>query len=435
MNYKIIHGVLLLPSPDGYTTEKKTIYIEGNRISRITDPMEDASFSVDAPSKEKSFETIDASGKLIIPGLINMHTHVYMTIMRNYADDLPFDKWLFQKVMPVEDHLPRECAYWGSLLGLIEMIQTGTSCFVDMHMYHEQSPKAASTAGLRAYIGRGLVGEDLYDDGRRFREAIEEKEKYANDLLSFVLSPHAVYTCSRKLLSQVTVEAQKHGMLKQIHLSESKNEVENCLKENGITPVELLQQIGFLDQETILAHCVHLRGDDIGILARTGASVVTNPASNCKLGNGFAPIGQIRQAGINICLGTDGAASNNSLNLFREMGLLTMIHKGISEDPTMAPAPFIIDSVTRNAAAALGREGELGVIAENALADLVFLDMNSVSLFPANNPLSALCYSANGSEVDSLMVNGRFLMRKREMLTIDTERVYYEVGKIIDSQL
>ena len=428
MNYKITNGLLLLRDSEGYKTEKKDLYIKDGRIAAVGE----------LPEKQDAsgYETVDASDRLVMPGLINMHTHAYMTVMRNYADDVDFGEWLFNRVMPVEDRLPQEAAYWTTMLGLIEMIRTGTTCFVDMHMYPGQSPKAVRDAGMRAYIGRGLVGEDLYEDGfSRFSQALAEKEAYESDRIRFILSPHAIYSASPKLYAQVSEEAAKRGMLKQTHLSESETEISDALKKYGKTPVRVLVENGFIDENTILAHCVQMRENDMELLAAAGAHIVTNPASNAKLGNGFAPVEKLRETGVNICLGTDGASSNNTLNMFREMGLLTMIHKGIGHSSVSAPSAFVLDTATVNAARALHRENELGVIREGAEADLAFLDLNSISLFPPNNVVSSLCYSANGSEVDSLMIAGRFLMKNRKLTTIDEETVYAEVREIVERYL
>ena len=424
MNYKITNGKILLEEGDHFSVKDADLYIRDRRIS--FEPF----------GEDETFETVDAAKHLIMPGLINMHTHAYMTIMRNYADDVDFSQWLFHGVMPVEDRLPAEAAYWTSLLAFNEMIRTGTTCFVDMHMYHRQSPLAAKEAGMRAYIGRGLVGDDLFEEGNlRFKEALEEKAEFESDRLKFVLSPHAIYTCSEKLLMQIAEQSRELSMLKQIHLSESETEIRDCLEKHGKTPVRLLADLGFLDDRTILAHCVQMRGGDLDTIRESGATVVTNPASNAKLGNGFAPVSEMLEKGINLCIGTDGTASNNTLNMFREMGLLSLIHKGICRDSTALPAVTVLRAATSNAARALHREGELGVIREGACADLIFPDLQTASLFPPNNIVSSLIYSASGSEVDSVMIDGRFVMRGREMLTIDTEKVYYEVEKAAEKVL
>ena len=426
MNYKISNGKLLLFDGQDFSIAEKELYVRDGHLSFL-------------PFKEdEDFEKFDARCRLVMPGLINMHTHAYMTLMRNYADDVPFGEWLFNRVMPVEDNLPDEAAYWASLLGFAEMISTGTTCFMDMHMYCTQSPRAASDAGIRAYIGRGLVGEDLYtDEGgiRRFREAMREKQEYESSQIRFVLSPHAIYSCSPEFYRQVAEESKKLNMLKQTHLSESISEVQNCIEKYGKTPVQVLYETGFLDENTVLAHCVQMQGDDLDLILKSGASIVTNPASNAKLGNGFAPAAQAQKRGINLCLGTDGTASNNTLNMFREMGLLSLIHKGISSDPTAMPASAVLSAATVNSAKALNKNGELGCISEGAAADLIFLDLKALSLFPNNNIISSLVYSANGSEVDSVMIDGKFVMRKKELLTIDLERVYFEVQKAVDRYL
>ena len=424
MNYKITGGQVMTYENGVLAIEKRDIYVVGDTIRFTADETKD------------NFEVIDAGSCLVMPGLINMHTHAYMTIMRNYADDVDFDEWLFKRVMPVEDTLPKEGAYWTNLLAMMEMLRTGTTCFVDMHMFHEQSCRAASEAGVRGYIGRGLVGEDLYSDGwSRFSQAIEEKEKYEGDLLKFILSPHAIYSCGTKLLTQVVEESEKRGMLRQTHLSEGMNEVDNCRKQHGKTPVAYLNDLGFLSDHTILAHCVQMQDDDIDIIARSGSTVVTNPASNAKLGNGFAPVCDFANAGINVAIGTDGTCSNNTLNMFREMGLVSLIHKGVQRSSTAAPADEVVRMATVNAARALRRSGELGEISDGAKADLVFVDLTEPSMFPANNIMSSLCYSANGSEVKSVMIGGKFVMRNREFATIDAERVRYEVQKMVDAYL
>ena len=430
MNYKIT-GAYVLTLKDGvFSAEQSDLYVMGNRVYRQISARQEA---------DTVWEAVDARNRLILPGLTNMHTHSYMTVMRNYADDVAFDEWLFQRCMPVEDSLPQEAAYWTSLLGCMEMVRTGTTNFADMHMFRGQVCRAVRDIGMRGVIGRGLVGEDLYTDGlSRFQDTLAEQEEFeasCGGRLQFALAPHAIYSCSVKLLEQVADEAAKRGMLKHIHLSESVNELEQALEKYGKTPVALLRDIGFLDAHTLLAHCVQMQGDDISIIAESGATIVTNPASNAKLGNGFAPVWDFLDQGINVTLGTDGAASNNTLNLFREMGLLSLIHKGIHRDPEVLSSNTILHMVTDNAWKILGTEEKMGVLTDGSLADLIFLDLNALSLFPANNMVSALCYSANGSEVTSVMVDGTFIMRNREFANIDEEQVRFEVNKVKEQYL
>ena len=426
MNIKIVNGKLLVYKNKEFCVVDDCLYVKDNEILQIGGCVDN----------EADYMVFDAKDKLVMPGLINMHTHAYMTFLRNYADDVDFDEWLFKRVMPVEDNMPLEAAYWSSLLGYMEMILSGTTSYVDMHMYLRQAPKASKEIGIRSFIGRGLVGTDLYTDGySRFNDSLIELEEYGSDMINIVLSPHAIYTASPKLYEQVAEECKNRKLLKQTHLSETVGEVENCIKEHGKTPVELLRDCGFLDKETILAHCVEMRGDDIAILKESGATIVTNPASNCKLGNGFAPLGAFTEAGLNLALGTDGTASNNTLNMFREMGIVSLIHKGIQKSPTALPARQVLEMATVNAAKGLGMENKLGVIKEGAKADLIFLDLNEISLFPNNDIITSLCYSANGSEVKDVMINGEFVLKNREFLNIDKDKVLAEMRKIVADNL
>ena len=422
MDKKIINGYVAEYENGRLTASQKDIYVIDGKIS----------FTANGDG----YEIIDAKDRLIMPGLINMHTHAYMSLFRNYADDVSFEEWLFKRIMPVEDVIETEDAYWMNMLGMIEMIETGTTCFSDMHMFEGQSCRAALDSGMRAFIGRGLVGTDLYGDGaERLAQTMREKEKYECDTIKFILSPHAIYSCSEKLMSQVAELAAKEGLLKQTHLSEGVKEVEDCYAQFGISPVELIDRAGFLDDKCILAHCVQMSESDIELIKSRGATVVTNPASNAKLGNGIAPIKAFRESGVNICIGTDGTSSNNTLNMFREMSLLSLMHKGVNRDCTFLSANDVLAMSTVNAAKALGMEGKLGIISDGACADLIFIDLTASSLFPNNDLITALCYSANGSEVASVMVNGKMLMKDRELLTIDRSRVISEVSKLVRKYL
>ena len=430
MNVKFSGGKLLLWRENRFTVEEKDLYVRGGVITAVTDPGAGAASVPGAGAAEAlcgSVTEVDASHHLIMPGLINMHTHAYMTILRNFADDVDFGEWLFGRISPVEDRITPEDAYTANLLAFAEMILSGTTTYVDMHMFRGKSPAAAEQAGMRAWIGRGLVGEDLYTDGlSRFEEALAEQAEYESDRIHFTLAPHAIYTCSPRLYAQVAEEAGKRGLLTQTHLSESRTEVSDCLKKYGKTPVEIMRDTGFLDGGAVLAHCVHMQPWDTEILRDTGSTVVTNPASNAKLGNGFAPVSEFLSSGVNLCLGTDGTASNNTLNLFREMGLLSLIHKGITEDPTALSAQQVLSAVTVNAAKALGQEGKLGILQEGAAADLILLDLHRPNLYPDNDIVSSLVYSANGSEITDVMIDGRFVLRNRVLTTIDLEKVFYD---------
>ena len=421
--YKIKGGTILLEKGAFLVPAETDIFVSDGKIEAVGDVRD-----------ETGYEVLDAKGLFVIPGLVNMHTHAYMSFMRGCADDLPFDEWLFRRVMPIEDKMTGEDAYWSTLFGCMEMISTGTTTLTDMHMFKGDVPRAVRDAGMRAFIGRGLVGEDLEKDGAsRFREAMEEMTEYKSDTIDFLLAPHSVYTCSERMLRQIDEKAKELSLRKEIHLAESLKEYDDCMKAHGKTPVRYLADLGFLDEKTILAHCVMLEKEDYSLLKSSCAHVVTNPASNAKLGNGAADFEMLYGQGVRICLGTDGAASNNTQNLFREMNFLSLLHKARNCSPTAASAQAVLRLATANAAEALGKK--IGRIEAGCLADLVFLDKNAISLMPANDLASALVYSANGSEVDSVMINGAFVFRKKEFTTIDRDRVLYEVARIAKKYL
>jgi 5-methylthioadenosine/S-adenosylhomocysteine deaminase len=378
-------------------------------------------------------KVIDASGKLVIPGLINSHTHAYMSAFRNYADDLPFDKWLFGKIMPAEDAMKPEEAYWCNLLSCLEMIKTGTTCFADMHMFKHQSVRAASESGLRAVISRGLAGQDSGDPAvkTRLAEAFEEMDAAAgNSRISFMLGPHAIYSCGEELLKELPSMAAEKKLALHIHLSESQNEYDTSMEKHGCSPAAYLDSLGFFRVPVLAAHCVYITDEDMDILAEKGVSVVTNPVSNMKLGNGFAPVTKMLKKGINLCVGTDSAASNNALNMFRELSILSYIHKGLNKNSLDLTADRTLRCCILGGAKALGLADKIGSIEAGKRADLVLIDLNRAWLQPVNNPVFSLIYSANGSEVDTVIVDGEVVMENGRVNTLDEEKIIYEANKI-----
>ena len=417
-----IKNVHLLDSPEN---ERTDIYITGDHISGIG--KEPRGFSKD--------EVIDGSGRTAMPGLINCHTHAYMSLMRNYADDVPFAEWLFERITPIEDSLSSEDAYWGNMLSIMEMIRTGTTSFVDMQMFPRMCVKACADSGMRALITRGLVGEGPGDEGgiRRLREAFDEMEygKASGANVEFALGPHAIYTCGAAYLRHVTELAREKGMKLNIHLAETEKEYRDCLEEHGCTPVEYLERLGMFKSHILLAHCVRLSDHDFELLANPNVFVVTNPASNMKLANGFAQVAKMLECGIQVALGTDSAASNNALNMFREMNLLTMTQKGAREDALVLSAEETLKIATRNGALAMDRE-DLGTLKTGSTADLILIDEKSPNLMPRYNMKAALAYSASGYEVSDVLIGGRIVLRDRNFITIDEEQVYYQVSQIAD---
>lgn len=399
------------------------IYIEGTRITAMG-------------KKPEGFleeKVIDGKDRLAIPGLVNCHTHSYMSFMRNVADDLSFMDWLFGSIDPIEQQMTDEDTYWGACLAIIEMMKSGTTCFNDMQMNIHQTTRAVKESGMRAVISRGLIGSGNDEAGQmRLRQAYEERDAAADcERLSFMLAPHAPYTCDEDFMRIVSEEAKKNHMGIHVHLSESESEIAQIKEKYGCSPIEMADRNGLFDVPTIAAHCVQITESDMEILKEKNVSVVTNPASNMKLGNGFAPVPEMLEKGINVCIGTDGAASNNSLNLFHEMSLLALIHKGVKRTPQCISAKENIRIATINGAKALGLEKEIGSLEVGKKADIAILNLNSPSLTPRNNLIAGLSYSANGSEVETVIIDGKITMENRKILTMDEDLVYKKINEII----
>ncbi len=422
----LIKNVLtVLKNGDGFVTRKVSIRIKDDVID----------FVGTADGDEKCDIVIDGKNRLAIPGLVNAHTHSYMTLFRNSADDVPFNEWLFNRILPMEDKLKEGDSYWSTLLGISEMIRSGTTSFLDMYIFPYETARAVTDSGIRAVISRGLVGETADDEGglRRIGEAKSDFFHYkdtADGRLTFRLAPHAPYTCSPEFLTTVIDTAKEMGVGIHTHLSESISEVGNIRRQYGMTPIALMEKTGLFTLDTAAAHCVHLDEEDFSILRENKVSVLTNPASNMKLGNGFAPVPRFLSEGINVAIGTDSAASNNSLNLFREINNLALIHKGANGDAVSVSATEAFRAATEGGAKALSIDA--GEIKEGKKADIVLLDMMCPQMNPPTDIISSLSYSANGSEVRTVIINGKIVFDGGEIKTFDEERVIFETNRIFD---
>lgn len=422
----LIKNVLaLLRENDVFQIKKCSIRIKNDIIDFIGDVSDD----------EKCDIMINGKNRLAIPGLVNAHTHSYMTLFRNSADDVPFNEWLFDRILPMEDKLSEGDSYWSTLLGICEMLRSGTTSFLDMYIFPYETARAVTDSGIRAVISRGLVGETADDEGglRRINEAKSDFLNYRNTAdgrLTFRLAPHAPYTCSPAFLGTVIETAKEMGVGIHTHLSESVSEVENIRKQYGMTPIALMEKTGLFTLKTAAAHCVHLDEEDFSILKENGVSVLTNPASNMKLGNSFAPVPRMLKEGINVALGTDSAASNNSLNLFREINNLALIHKGVNGDAVSVSASEAVYAATLGGAKAL--DIDAGEISVGKKADIVLLDMMCPQMNPPTDIVSSLAYSATGSEVRTVLVNGKIVFDGGEIKTVDEERVIFETNRIFD---
>lgn len=420
----LIQGAKALLYKDNlFVVEDTDIYISGKTISGVGN----------APADFTADKIINGKEKLVIPGLINAHTHSYMSVFRNVADDMAFDDWLFGHILPMEDRLTGEDMYWGTLLGCMEMIRTGTTCFVDMNIDIAAIKKATDEAGIRAVLSRGLVGEGNDEGGqRRLSENLDAYFNNENEKVTFMLGPHAPYSCDVDYLKIVMQAAEKHNLGLHIHLSESAKEVADVQAQHGCTPIALMDKIGLFNYPTIAAHCVYATEADMEIMAEKGVSVATNPKSNLKLANGVAPLLKMQEKGVNITIGTDGAASNNTLNLFGDMNYAALLHKGVNQNPLAIGTQDVLRYVTVNAAKAVGLGEQIGQIREGMRADLVLMNLNEPQFRPYNNIASSLVYAANGSEAETVIVNGDILMENREMKTLDAEKIYYHCEKLME---
>ena len=408
---------------DGQVDEGKNILIDGKRIAGFPETADGVPYD----------EIIDGKGMLALPGLVNTHTHVAMTLFRSYADDLALMDWLQNMIWPAEAHLDDDIVYWGSMLAFAEMIRGGTTAFCDMYMFMDSCAQAAEAAGIRGNIARGLAG--VTPNGMKaLEENVELYRKWNNGAdgrIRVMLGPHAPYTCPPDYLKKVRDTAEQYGIPIHIHLSETKGEVDTCREKFGITPIALMNQIGLFDVPTLAAHCVHVTEDDIAIMAEKQVRVAHNPGSNLKLASGIAPVPAMRKAGVVVGLGTDGASSNNKLDMFAEMRLAALIHKAASLDPFAIKAEEALQMGTKDGAMCLGYD-DLGELKEGYLADLILVDRSGWHWKPRFNSISLAIYAGNSMDVDTVMVNGKVLMRHKELLTIDTEKLDYEVQRVTD---
>ncbi len=372
-------------------------------------------------------KTLDVSGCVVMPGLVNSHTHGAMTLFRGLADDLPLMEWLNEHIFPAEAKLTEEWVYWGSLLACAEMILSGTTTFCDMYLFAHKVAEAAKAAGIRA-----VVGEVLYDfpspnygpveNGLRFTESLIEA--YAGDpLVRIAVEPHALYTCSPDLLARCHELATKHRVPLIVHLSENEPEVRQVVDRYGARPVQHLERLGILGPHLVADHCVVLDERDMELLASRHVHVVHNPESNMKLASGVAPVPRLLDLGVNVALGTDGCASNNDLDLFTEMDTCAKLHKVATLDPTVTPARSVLEMATRNGARALGLGSRIGVLSPGGFADVIVLDFDQVHLTPLYRPVSHLVYAARGADVRHNVIHGRLVMENRQILTFDVNEV------------
>jgi Cytosine deaminase and related metal-dependent hydrolases len=416
----IKNAYVLTMDPERGDLKNETVVIEDGKITEI------------GKKTDESAETvIDAKQSVVMPGLVNTHTHAAMTLFRGYADDLQLADWLEGHIWPAEAKLTAEDVYKGSLLACLEMIKSGTTSFADMYFYMDETAKAVEESGLRASLCHGLIelwneekGETDLKEGKRFVRAWQGA---ADGRIKTMYGPHAPNTCSEEFLVKVREEANKDGAGIHIHLLETEAELLAMKERYGKCSVHLLEDIGFFGPDVLAAHCVWLSDGDIEILGKRGVNVSHNAISNMKLASGIAPVHKMLEKGVNVSLGTDGCASNNNLDLFEEMKMAALLHKVNTFNPIALPAQQVLQMGTVNGAKALGTE--TGMLKAGMKADLIMVDMKKPHLTPCFDVPSHLVYSARGSDVRTTIVNGKVLMDDYKVLVLDEQKVMEEAQK------
>jgi 5-methylthioadenosine/S-adenosylhomocysteine deaminase len=424
----IFGGTILVMDQENTVLRDAAIAVDGDTIAAVS------SIS-DVKSRFKGCEEINAGNSIIMPGLINGHTHAAMTCFRGIADDLELMEWLNHYIFPAEaKNVNPELAYWGSLLGCAEMIRSGTTTFCDMYIFEDETARAAKEAGMRC-----LVGEVLFDfpspnfktpaEGLDYTRKLLEKWD-GDSLVNIVVEPHSLYTCSPSLLKDAKALADEFNAPYATHLLENKNEAKQLSEKYGKPAIAFLEDAGLLSERFTAFHCVVMNEQEIDIFASHGCRAVHTPESNMKLASGIAPVSLMRKKGIPVGLGTDGCASNNDLDMLREMDTAAKLAKVAALDPTALPALDVVRMATCEGARALGMETKIGSLEPGKKADIIIIGADEPHLTPMYNEYSQLVYSANGADVDTVLINGRIVMKDRKLLTIDEQAIIAQVNQI-----
>lgn len=415
----LIKNINVIPMyEEGLVLENVNIYIKDGKIFEIS-------------NKEYEAEkVIDGTGKLAIPGLINTHTHMGMSLFRNYGNDLALYDWLTQAIFPLEAKLTSDDIYYGSMLNMVEMIKSGCTRFVDMYMYEDRVAQAAQEVGMGAVIATGFVdGNDIGEASELVREAAKKYEN--SSLIDVAVAPHAIYTVSRNNLEKLTDLSHSLDTLMHIHVSETEKEVFDSINEYKMSPVKYLNDIGLFDRPTIAAHCVHVDDEDMKIFKEKDITVAHNASSNLKLASGFAPVAKMNEMDINVTIGTDGSASNNNINMIEEIHLASLLAKGVSKDPKALDAYTSLKLATVNGAKAI-RRVDLGKISEGYAADIAIYDLDGIHMTPVNDLISSVAYSLQGSDCSTVIIDGKIVMEDRKVLNINEEDLKREVRERAD---
>lgn len=399
--------------------EGADIFIEGNLIKKIGNNLQ-----------IKASEVIDGNFLLMTPGFVNGHTHLGMSYFRNYADDLKLMDWLENEIWPIENKLTADDIYWSSLLSICENIKSGVTNFCDMYYEMDRVCDATIISGIRGTLTRGLTDNDGKgkEKLKSVRELYNNYHNKANGRIKVVPAPHAIYTCSENFLREISDLSKDLDGIINIHLSETKGEVENSLKEHGMTPISYVNSLGLLDNHVIAAHCVHITDEEISLIKDKKFYPIYNPTSNLKLASGFTPVEKLLKNNIIMGIGTDGDSSNNSQNLLQDMHIGAIVNKAREMDEQAVKAIEILKMATINGQRALGIS-KAGLIKEDYLADLTIFSLKSSNFTPKNSLINALVYSATAEDVRDVLCDGKFVMRNRELVNLDEERIKFEVNR------
>jgi 5-methylthioadenosine/S-adenosylhomocysteine deaminase len=413
----VVNGTLVTMDDKRRVIDDAGVAIKGGRIVAV-------GARRDILRRFTAGQTIDAGGKIIIPGLINGHTHIPMTLFRGLADDLDLQDWLTKYIFPAEaKNVSEEFVRAGTRLGLAEMIRGGTTTYCDMYYFEDAIADETAKAGVRGVLGETVIDFPVADN-KNFEEAMAYVERFVkkwkgHELITPAIAPHAPYTVSEAHLKEAKAFSDRTGSPIVTHVSETKREVDDSIKAKNASPVEYLRRIGFLNNRVVAAHVVWPTGNDIDTLERAGVGVVHNPQSNMKLASGVAPVPRMLKEGIRLGLGTDGAASNNDLSMWEEMDTVAKLHKVFTGDPKVISAQQAFELATIRSAAALHMEKEIGSIETGKRADLVLVAQDALNQLPLYNIYSHLVYATKTSDVQTVIINGRVVMRDRRLLTLD----------------
>ncbi|MDY2609871.1 MAG: amidohydrolase [Eubacteriales bacterium] len=423
---KTLFSNITLLDHDGTTTPNAYLLVDGKIIKEISQ----------VPPAVTPDRIIDGSGKVLMPAFYNLHTHAAMTLFRGYGEDLPLSRWLHERIFPAEDRLYDEAVYVASLVACAEMLRGGIASFSDMYFFCDQTANAVAQTGIKANISRAISCFDpdmTAERDVRFAQAKALHRTYHNACdgrIKIDMAIHAEYTATPAACRWVSEYAAQQGLLLHLHLSETQKEQQECIQRHGKTPAAFFHEIGAFQAKTIAAHCVHVTDADIEILRADDVTVVHNPVSNLKLGSGIMPVSKFLKAGVPIAIGTDGAASNNHLDLLREMNFAALLQKGRDGVCDMMQAKDFLHMATRAGALAQGRE-DCGILQQGARADLVLLDLRDIGCQPVYDVATAVVYAADTRCVQMTMVDGEVLYENGRYYTIDIASVQSRFSKIV----